>query len=267
MRRIVDILNGLQKALHNRAPNPQLPREVPRCHICCDRGIIINGEEARVCSCIRQRHLEKQYAYANITPEIRSCTFEGFRLDYYRGEHREKAARVLQGARQFVLEYLKKTNIPGLLFTGDVGSGKTYLAGAITNNLLQNGVQVLFLVVPDFLDELRSTYHRGTPGEALENDDISLLRGARQVEVLVLDDLGVHNYTPWTCNKLYSLLNYRLNYQLPVIITTNLDLSEIEKYLGKRTTSRIVQMCRVYRLTVDVDIRCQKSLEKRNNTF
>ncbi|HBG22554.1 MAG TPA: AAA family ATPase, partial [Peptococcaceae bacterium] len=46
-----------------------------------------------------------------------------------------------------------------------------------------------------------------------------------------------------TCNKIYSLLNYRMNYRLPVVITTNLDLFEIEKHLGKRTTSRIVQMC------------------------
>jgi len=79
-----------------------------------------------------------------------------------------------------------------------------------------------------------------------------------------LDDLGAHNYTPWTCNKLYSLLNYRLNYHLPVIITTNLDLVEIEKFLGKRTTSRILQMCNVYRLTVQKDIRYQKSLGNKN---
>lgn len=96
-----------------------------------------------------------------------------------------------------------------------------------------------------------------------EEDEATLIKGARQVDVLILDDLGVHNYTPWTCNKIYSLLNYRMNYQLPVVITTNLDLSEIEKFLGKRTTSRIVQMCNVYRLTVDKDIRYQKSLESK----
>mgnify|MGYP000847701371 FL=1 len=114
--------------------------------------------------------------------------------------------------------------------------------------------------MPDFLDAIRSTYNKGTA----EEDETTLIKGARQVDVLVLDDLGVHNYTPWTCNKLYSLLNYRMNYHLPVVITTNLDLSEIEKFLGKRTTSRIVQMCRVYRLTVDQDIRYQKSVENKN---
>lgn len=265
MKRIADVLKDLKKTIGDKEPTLQMPQEVPLCKICGDRGVVLDGEGARICSCVKQRHIERQYAYANITPEVRACTFEGFRLDYYQGENREKAAKVLQGARQFAQGYLKNPHIRGLLFTGDVGSGKTHLAGAITNFLLQNGVQVLFLVVPDFLDEMRSTYRKTAPWETQDVDDVSLLKGAREVEVLVLDDLGVHNYTPWTCNKLYSILNYRLNYQLPVIITTNLDLAEIEKYLGKRTTSRIVQMCSVYRLMVGADIRFQKSLENRNS--
>jgi len=264
MKRIADVLKDLKKTMGDKELTLQMQPEVPRCSICNDRGIVLNGAKAHICSCVKQRHIERQYAYANITPEIRSCTFEGFKFDYYQGEDRERAVKVFQGARRFALEYLKNPHIRGLLFTGDVGSGKTHLAGAITNFLLKNGVQVLFLVVPDFLDEMRSTYRKTAPWETQDVDDLSLLKGAREVEVLVLDDLGVHNYTSWTCNKLYSILNYRLNYQLPVIITTNLDLVEIEKYLGKRTTSRIVQMCSVYRLTVDADIRCQKSLESRN---
>lgn len=263
MKQVTDILKNIKKTLHKKGSIEPHQSETPRCQICQDRGlIIVAGEKARICNCVKQRYLERQYDYANITPEIQTYSFEKFRLDYYQGEHRERAASVLGGAQQFVYNYLKSPDTPGLLLTGDVGSGKTYLAGSITNFLLNQGVQVLFLVVPDFLDELRSTYHKGF--EDKDVNEVALLRGARQVEVLVLDDLGAHNYTPWTCNKLYSILNYRLNYHLPVIITTNLDLSEIEKFLGKRTTSRIVQMCNVYRLTVEVDIRYQKTTEDKN---
>ena len=109
-------------------------------------------------------------------------------------------------------------------------------------------------MVPDFLDDLRTALLHNT-GDSHEPDDVALLRSVRQVAVLILDDLGAHNYTEWTCNKLYSLLNYRLNYHLPVIITTNLKMPDLDECLGERTTSRIVQMCGIRRLTVDRDIR------------
>jgi DNA replication protein DnaC len=134
-----------------------------------------------------------------------------------------------------------------------VGSGKTFLACCIANALLEKGCSVLFLVVPDLLDYLRSTYdsNRG-PGEVTEQE---ILDTACKVPLLILDDLGAHNYTEWVRNKLYSILNFRLNHFLPVVITTNINLEDLEEYLGERTTSRIYQMCRPYRLLVDIDIR------------
>lgn len=258
MKQVTEILNNLKKALKGEELRYPIENKAPECSICQDRGvIIIDGEKARVCDCVKQAHRKLRYAHANISPEIQNHRFEDFQLKYYTGEHHQRARRVLNDARQFANDYLDNPHRSGLLITGDVGSGKTFIAGAITNYLLKECVQVLFLVVPDFLDTLRATYSKG----GVEEDEAALIRAARQVDVLILDDLGVHNYTPWTCNKIYSLLNYRMNYRLPVVITTNLDLFEIEKHLGKRTTSRIVQMCSVYRLTVDQDIRYQKSLE------
>ncbi|MDH7576355.1 MAG: ATP-binding protein [Bacillota bacterium] len=265
MKQIEDLIQRLIRLKEEKRSvvEPVKSSELPRCTICQDRGVVLNGDVAKICLCMRQSYLEHRYRFANVTPEIRDCSFEGFRLDYYEGVHREMAAKALQGARQFVTEYLQNFHIPGILFTGDVGAGKTYLAGAITNFLLQYKIQVFFLVVPDFLDELRATYHKGISGEGSDLDDVSLLRSVRQVDVLILDDLGVHNYTPWTCNKLYSLLNFRLNFRLPVIITTNLTLGQLEEFLGERTTSRIVQMCRIYRLSVSKDIR---HLKNRNGS-
>lgn len=143
--------------------------------------------------------------------------------------------------------------------SGPVGCGKTYLAGAIANELVGYGIEVLFTVVPDLLDEIRSTYDRQEGGQS----EIELLEAARKVGVLILDDLGAHNYTEWTRNKLYSILNFRLIHQLPTVITTNLTLQELDSYLGERTTSRIVQLCRAYRLAAERDIRLVKSQESR----
>jgi DNA replication protein DnaC len=260
MKNVEDLMRTLQRLQKQTGLKPHSGADAGeiQCKICQDRGVVLDGEIARVCSCVRRNHLDSLFRYANITPEIGGCTFDNFNLDYYQGPHLECAAKALQGLRNFTADYLNNSHSQGVLLTGDVGAGKTHLAGAAANLMLSHGVKVLFLVVPDFLDAIRATYHKSSFGET-EADDVSLLRGARQIDLLVLDDLGSHNYTQWTCNTLYSLLNYRLNYQLPVIITTNLSLGQIDEYLGERTTSRIVEMCRIYRLTVEKDIRHLKN--------
>ncbi len=253
-------MTGLDELIHKlqqniRRQHVPVPKATVRrvaCEICGDTGIVYSGDVAWMCDC--QRRSGKMRQQAGIAPELRDYSFEGFRIDYYDGQHRERALAALQGARYFVQGCVLKKLSQGIMFTGDVGAGKTFLAAAIANDLLKQGIWTQFLVVPDFLDDLRTALLHST-GDSHEQDDVALLRSVRQVSVLILDDLGAHNYTEWTCNKLYSLLNYRLNHQLPVIITTNLKMSELDEYLGERTTSRIVQMCRIYRLTVDKDIR------------
>jgi DNA replication protein DnaC len=257
IRRINDLLDRMQHTLLKQGGPKEAPlsaQVAAKCKLCGDTGIVFTQDVARLCECVKKKRLEQLFQSAGIAPELKNCDFESFRLEYYSGEHLSRARVALQGARQFVQDFLEQGHARGLLFSGSVGSGKTYLAAAVANALLAGGVQVLFLTVPDFLDEMRATYHKDQSSDTAA-DDVSLLKEVRQAAVLVLDDLGAHNYTEWTRNKLYSLLNFRLNYQLPVIITTNLFPKELDVFLGERTTSRIVQMCTFYRLTVSKDIR------------
>ncbi len=232
------------------------------CKLCHDRGVLVQGNLAVPCSCSAQRALFKLFKESCLPSALRSCTFDKFSFKYYSRQvtdpakgisYHESARLTFSAALAFVSDFSRKAGVDGLLFTGPVGSGKTFLACCIANALLEKGVSVLFIVVPDLLDRIRSTYdpHRG-PGDLTEQE---ILDAARKVPLLILDDLGAHNYTDWVRNKLYSILNYRLNHSLPVIITTNINLEDLEEYLGERTTSRIYQMCRPYRLLVDMDIR------------
>jgi DNA replication protein DnaC len=116
-----------------------------------------------------------------------------------------------------------------LVLLGVYGSGKTHLAAATANLLLEHGHAVLFVVVPDLLDYLRSSYAPGSPGRYDER-----FEEVRDAPVLILDDLGTQSSTPWALEKLYQIFNYRYNARLPTIITSNQRLEDIEMRIRSR---------------------------------
>ncbi|HSM23362.1 MAG TPA: ATP-binding protein [Anaerolineaceae bacterium] len=115
-----------------------------------------------------------------------------------------------------------------LLLMGTYGCGKTHLAAAIANKVLELGIPTLFLTVPDLLDWLRYSYgsHEGSFEERFEE--------IRNIGLLVLDDLGTQNTTPWAEEKLYQILNHRYTHHLPTVITTNQELRIIEGRIRSR---------------------------------
>jgi len=232
------------------------------CKICHDRGVIVSNDIAIPCTCGPQRALLRRIKESGLPKFLYDCTFDNFDFSYYQTKESVKgstcfdtAKQAYQAALDFVAEIEKNSHCDGLFISGPVGSGKTFLACCIANALLAKGFLVLFVIVPDLLDHIRSTYKQNSGSDLTEQD---LLDTAKQVPLLILDDLGSHNYTEWVRNKLYSILNHRLNYCLPTIITTNINLEDLDEFLGERTTSRIYQMCRPYRLMVIVDIRIAK---------
>lgn len=240
------------------------------CSLCGGRGLIIREDGwAAPCSCMKQQALNNKLKSAQMSRSLLSARFNGFDLGYYSRNARDEttgrsyydlAFMALKAAKQFVAEAAENPQSDGLLFTGPVGSGKTFLAGCIANALLEMGKEVLLVVVPDLLDEIRATYDQDRYDRQVT--ETGIIDAARKVHILILDDLGAHNYTEWTRNKIYNIINYRLNNRLPTVITTNLTLEDLEDYLGDRTTSRLIQMCRASRLAVDTDIRVVKRHEK-----
>jgi DNA replication protein DnaC len=103
-----------------------------------------------------------------------------------------------------------------LVLIGPNGCGKTHLAAAIANYHFSQGAVVLFTVVPDLLAHLRATFGPNST-EAYDQRFAKM----REAELLVLDDLGAHQSSPWANEKLFQILNYRYNSRFPTIVTAN----------------------------------------------
>jgi DNA replication protein DnaC len=131
-----------------------------------------------------------------------------------------------------------------LVLTGDYGAGKTHLAAAIGNYRKKLGDPPLFVVVPDLLDDLRSTFG----SNSLTTFDRRFLE-IRTTPLLVLDDLGAQSMTPWVREKLYQLFDYRYSAELPTVITISADaLDDVDPRLRSRLLD--ARLCRIIGITV-----------------
>jgi DNA replication protein DnaC len=124
-----------------------------------------------------------------------------------------------------------------LVFQGVNGCGKTHLAAAIVNYRYQMKKPALFVVVPDFLDHLRSTF---SPDSRVSYDQ--LFEAVKTAPLLAFDDFGEQASTPWAQEKLYQVINHRYYARLPSVITTCCSLDEIESRLSSRFVDPKISM-------------------------
>ena len=171
----------------------------------------------------------------------RDKTFAGFVTDITGGSYTQNVNASLSDAKQRAQQYARQPN-GWVVFEGPYGCGKTHLAVAIANERLEQfGHQVIFVTAPDLLDFLRVSIRSDSDSGY---DDY--FERVRNVALLVLDDLGVENPSPWAKEKLFQLLNYRHVNRLATVITTNTPFDELDPWLSSRMMDpRIVSLVRI----------------------
>lgn len=173
----------------------------------------------------RLEEIARLTMFAGISQRFKNRMFETFKVT-------KDNKKAYETAKDYAAQYPVKD---GLLITGTCGTGKTHLAVAILHAILDRGYPGLFATVPDLLAEIRKSYN----GEK-DSEKIKKIKSAR---FLVLDDLGAEKTTDWVQEQLYMIINYRYEYELPTIITSNLDIGQLAQKVGERTTSRLLEMC------------------------
>lgn len=188
------------------------------------RGHFANDEFCHVWEIQQKSPLEQQSCLR--LELLKNMTFDNF--DHKRLDLPLEQRQNLLQAFNLAVDFARSPE-GWLIFQGVNGCGKTHLAAAIANYRLAQGKPVFFVVVPDLLDHLRSTF---SPDSKISYDEF--FEKIKETPLLILDDFGEQSATPWAQEKLYQLINYRYNARLPMVVTTCLSLDEIETRISSR---------------------------------
>jgi DNA replication protein DnaC len=140
----------------------------------------------------------------------------------------------------------------GLLMCGTTGTGKTHLAAAVVNSRLAQGNVAVFVTVLELLADIRKTFER-------PDTNSELLDLVKNIDMLVLDDLGAERITSWVSEQMFDIINARCMNKKQTVITTNYNpdklimrMAACDKYgnvlddlPGKRIVSRLNEMCTI----------------------
>ncbi|UFJ41553.1 primosomal protein DnaI [Brevibacillus humidisoli] len=171
----------------------------------------------------KRRHRLMRSYY--VSEEIKTATFAGIK-----GAKSKLAA--VEAAIRFSGEYIPGEKKKGLYLHGPFGVGKSYIMGAIAQKLAERGIASLMVYVPEFVREMKESLSDHSYGSKLE-----LLK---EVPVLILDDLGAENLTPWIRDEILGvLLHHRVNNRLPTLYTSNYSLEELADHLAISNGNRV----------------------------
>lgn len=169
------------------------------------------GVEVAITSCkftrekARQEKISKAFKMAKMPPRYIGKTFSDYEVTADNSAAVEAAKEIIKNPQS------------GLYLYGKSGTGKTFLAAIIAQELIRAGKTVIFGDVPSLLDDLKDTFDKKN------SDTLSNLTNLLcNADVLVLDDLGTENPTEWAVERIYTIVNQRYNAgDKPIIVTSN----------------------------------------------
>ena len=171
----------------------------------------------------RQAHIKQLVSSINMPKFIHGASFDHFYTEEpYQTETRNIA---LNAALDFVDQYSPNEFHPGLYLYGRFGVGKTYLLGAIANELAQQkGVATTMMHFPSFVVEMRNSIKTNNIGSKLD--------AVKKAPVLVLDDIGADAMTTWARDDILGvILEYRMQEELPTFFSSNFSMDELQGHL------------------------------------
>lgn len=256
MEAIGEVLSGIVAAsLNNQAPGGYTDKEgflcCGKCHTRKQIDVPFPGADGtrttRVgvqCECERERvEIERAaQARADFHARMERLRRDGITdpayLRYTFAQDDRRNPAVSDVCQRYVENWrdMKADNI-GILFYGDVGTGKSFLACAIANALLEKLVSVSVTNFPRILNTLQGSF---------DDERQRRIDRLQSYSLLVIDDLGVERDTAYSVEQVYNVIDTRARSGKPLIVTTNLSMKDLQNppsLAYKRIYDRVLEMC------------------------
>lgn len=231
-----------------------------QCVKCKDTGYVGNEK----CNCFKQAIADLLYFGSNIRSILEHENFSKFSFRFYSDDYIDETIglsplsnmqKVVAGCKNFIRHFEKKHD--NLLFLGNTGVGKTFLANCIAKELLDRGFTVIYLTafrLFDILEKYKFGKYEDSAQEASNQFDYIL-----DCDLLIIDDLGTELNNAFTTSQLYLVINERLLRQKSMIISTNLSIDNLNTNYSERIYSRIISNYSIGRI-IGEDIRLHKAV-------
>ena len=203
---------------------------------------------------LMKRKVEKVIGDSGLGERFLQRTFASFETP---AENLKQIAKTAQKYAKNFDRYLPKQGRKiiepnGLLITGDMGTGKTHIAAAIANYLLNQGTAVICMTERNLFSKIRATYAKSRSWGADGESESEIRHVYETVPLLIIDDLGKEKASEWTISTLYAIIDGRYDRAMPTIVTTNYEtqplIERISPSSGDKTTAeavvdRLREMC------------------------
>lgn len=209
------------------------------CELCKDTGVY----NRKTCSCKKQLMLENVYTQSSISERVKYENFDRFNLNIFRKDRMsneiispyENMKKNLHNMKVYAETFNSKSL--NLYIFGPVGTGKTFMSMCIAKKVMDRGFSVIYQSASELIDNL-TTYQFMNANEKLNyRKNIDLLYNS---DLLIIDDLGTEIISEISKSVLVEIVNQRLVKRKPTIISSNIDIDDIDDYYGARLFSRIM---------------------------
>lgn len=206
----------------------------PICSVCGGSGYV----GTTMCECLRELCRQEQKKEVSILSGSKE-TFNQFRLDYYPdrvdpkygASPRTIMERNFQNCRRYALTFTPHAG--NLLFVGGTGLGKTFLSACIARAVADRGYSVVYESAAHLFGKLEQA--KFSPSEENRREAARFT----ECDLLIVDDLGTEMPGQFITAALYTLLNDRILGNLPMVISTNLNVEEISRRYSPQIASRL----------------------------